>query len=271
MIDAHAAMPALNITGDGELMIIVGTSACHILNDKKGIRVDGICGYVKDGVIPSYYTYEAGQAAVGDIFDWYIKNALPSRYEQEARERGISAHQLLREKAKTLAIGESGVIALDWWNGNRSILVDPSLSGAIFGLTLQTKPEEIYRALIESTAYGLRVIVEQYENAGIWIKSICAAGGIPKKDDMMMQIYADVLNREIRVTGSSQAAALGGAIYASVAAGAYSTLKDAARTLSKPCEQIYTPCAQSVALYEKLYQTYRRLHDCFGNKKTSPL
>ncbi len=265
MIDAHAAMPALNITTDGELMIIIGTSACHILNDKEGKIVDGICGYVKDGVIPSYYTYEAGQAAVGDIFDWYVKNALPAAYEQQARQRGISPHQLLREKARDLHIGESGLIALDWWNGNRSILVDPSLSGAIFGLTLQSKPEEIYRALIESTAFGLRVIVEQYECYGIHIRSVCAAGGIPLKDDMMMQIYADVLNREIRIATSAQAAALGSAIYAAVAAGEYPSIREAAARLSKPCSKIYAPHDENVAAYESVYQKYRRLHDFLGH------
>ena len=265
MIDAHAAMPALNITGDGDLMMIVGTSTCHILNSTQGKNVDGICGYVKDGVIPGYYTYEAGQAAVGDSFDWFVKNCVPASYTDEAKEKGINIHKLLRQKASKLQPGESGLLALDWFNGNRSILVNANLTGLILGMTLQTKPEEIYRALIEATAYGTRVIVEQYEQNGIAIKSICAAGGIAQKDEMMMQIYADVLNREIRIAGSTQAGALGSAIYASVAANVYPDVKTAAERLAKPDLKVYKPDQENHKAYSKLYAEYKKLHDYFGN------
>jgi L-ribulokinase len=264
MIDAHAAMPALGITDDGDLMLIEGTSACHILNSKEAKNVEGICGYVKDGVIPGLYTYEAGQAAVGDIFDWFVKNGVPTGYTEEAKEKGISIHNLLREKAKTLKVGESGLLALDWWNGNRSILVNSNLTGMILGLNLQTKPEEIYRALIEATAYGLKIIVSQYEKSGIQIGNICAAGGIAQKDDMMMQIYADVLNREIRIAGSTQAGARGSAIYASVAAGIYPDVKTAAKKLSQPDLKVYQPNQENHKAYSKLYAEYKRLHDYFG-------
>lgn len=264
MIDAHAAMPALNITGDGDLMLIIGTSACHILNSKGAKNVAGICGYVKDGVIPGLYTYEAGQSGVGDIFDWFVKNCVPEHYMKEAEAKKINIHKLLREKAGELDAGESGLIALDWWNGNRSILVNAKLTGMILGMTLRTKPEEIYRALIEATAYGLRVIVEQYENSGIKINHICAAGGIAQKDEMMMQIYSDVLDREIRIAGSTQAGALGSAIYAAVAANIYPDVKSAAEKLSKPDIKIYKPIQQNVVAYETLYQEYRKLHDYFG-------
>ena len=266
MIDAHAAMPALNITDDGSLMLIVGTSSCHILNSKDGKNVEGICGYVKDGVIPGLYTYDAGQAGAGDIFDWFVKNCVPAIYTQEANEKGISIHKLLREKASKLEVGESGLLALDWWNGNRSVLENSNLTGMILGMTLQTKPEEIYRALIEATAYGLKVIVEQYENSGITINSICAAGGIAQKDEMMMQIYADVLNREIRIAGSTQAGALGSAIYASVAAGIYADVKTAAGKLSKPDIKVYTPVSENAKKYKLLYKEYRILHDYFGKE-----
>ncbi len=265
MIDAHAAMPALNITDDGDLMMIVGTSTCHILNSKQGKSVEGICGYVKDGVIPGCYTYEAGQAAVGDSFDWFVKNCVPASYENEAKERGINIHKLLREKASALKVGESGLIALDWFNGNRSILVNANLKGLILGLNLQTKPEEIYRALIEATAYGTRVIVEQYEQNGIEIKSICAAGGIAQKDEMMMQIYADVLGREIRIASSTQAGALGSAIYASVAAGIYTDVKTAAKRLAKPDLKVYKSNEEDHTAYSKLYAEYKKLHDYFGS------
>lgn len=264
MIDAHAAMPALNITGDGDLMMIVGTSTCHILNSTQGKNVEGICGYVKDGVIPGFYTYEAGQAAVGDSFDWFVKNCVPASYTEEAKEKGINLHKLLREKASKLKVGESRLLALDWLNGNRSILVNANLTGVILGLTLQTKPEEIYRALIEATAYGTRVIVEQYEQNGIEIKSICAAGGIAQKDEMMMQIYADVLNREIRIAGSTQAGALGSAIYASVAVGIYTDVKTAANKLAKPDLKVYKPDQENHKAYSKLYAEYKKLHDYFG-------
>lgn len=266
MIDAHAAMPALNITDDGDLMLIVGTSSCHILNSKEVKSVEGICGYVKDGVVPGLYTYEAGQAGVGDIFDWFVKNCVPAGYVEEAREKGISIHKLLREKASKLSVGESGLLALDWWNGNRSVLVNSNLTGMILGMTLGTKPEEIYRALIEATAFGLKVIVEQYENSGISINSICAAGGIAQKDEMMMQIYADVLDREIRIAGSAQAGALGSAIYASVAAGAYADLKAAAEKLSKPDAKTYAPIAENAMAYKRLYGEYKTLHDYFGKE-----
>ena len=266
MIDAHAAMPALNITDDGDLMLIVGTSACHILNSKEVKSVEGICGYVKDGVIPGLYTYEAGQAGVGDIFDWFVKNCVPASYTEEAKEKGISIHKLLREKASKLEVGESGLLALDWWNGNRSILVNSNLTGMILGMTLQTKPEDIYRALIEATAYGLRVIVEQYENSGIRINSICAAGGIAQKDEMMMQIYADVLDREIRIAGSTQAGALGSAIYASVAANIYPDVRTAAEKLSKPDVKVYKPVKKNVNSYKLLYREYKVLHDYFGKE-----
>jgi L-ribulokinase len=266
MIDAHAAMPALNITADGELMLILGTSACHIVNDKHGKIVEGICGYVKDGVIPGYYTYEAGQAAVGDIFDWYVKNCLPAAYAREAEAQNINVHTLLERKAADIDISKSELVALDWWNGNRNILNDASLTGMISGFTLRTKPEEIYRALIEATAFGLRVIVEQYERFGVAIRSVCAAGGISQKNDLLMQIYADVLNRDIRIAGSGQAAALGSAIYAAVAAGYYPNVKDAATHMAPADIKKFTPIADHVQAYDRLYSKYKRLHDTFGRQ-----
>jgi len=264
MIDAHAAMPALNITGDGDLMMIIGTSTCHILNAGTGINVEGICGYVKDGVIPGVYTYEAGQAGVGDIFDWFVNNGVPASYEREASEKHISIHKLLREKAFKLKPGESGLLALDWLNGNRSVLMNSELSGMILGMTLQTKPEEMYRAYIEATAYGTRMILEQYEKNGIVIKNICAAGGIAQKDEMMMQIYADVLGKDIQIAGSTQAGALGSAIYAAVAAGLYTNVADAAASLANPYSRTYQPIAEHRAVYDELYREYTTLHDFFG-------
>lgn len=266
MIDAHASMPALGITGAGQMMLILGTSACHITNASAEKPVDGICGYVKDGVIPGMCTYEAGQASVGDIFDWFVKGYVPEKYKREAVERGIGVHRLLTEKADKLCVGESRLLALDWWSGNRSVLVNSSLSGMILGLNLNTKPEEIYRALIEATAYGLRVITERYEESGVEISDIIASGGIANKNEMMMQIYADVLGREIKVSDSTQSAALGSAVYAAVASGVYANIEDAADKLSKPISKAYTPNPDSMEAYNRLFAEYKTLHDYFGKE-----
>lgn len=264
MIDAHSAMPALGIIGGGDLMLILGTSSCQLLNSAVRKKVKGICGYVKDGVIPGLYTYEAGQPSVGDIFDWFVKNSIPASYTAEAEKKGVNIHKLLREKAMKLSPGESGLIALDWWNGNRSVLGDPGLSGMILGLTLTTRPEHIYRALIEATAFGFKRIVKQYESDGITIERIYAAGGIAQKDEMMMQIYSDVIGKDIHISATSQAAALGSAIYASVAAGIYTDVQSASKKLSGPSIKTYKPKKESTEVYKALYEEYERLYDYFG-------
>ena len=264
MIDAHAALPALGMTRAGDLTVILGTSTCHILNAAEAKEVTGICGYVQDGVIPSLCTYEAGQAAVGDLFDWFVTYCVPASYTEAAREAGVSIHAHLRSLAEKKAPDESGIVVLDWWNGNRSILVDSTLTGVITGLTLATRPEDIYRALIEATAFGTRVIVEQYEAFGLPIRRIMAAGGIARKDPLMMQIYADVLNIPMSVSTATQAGALGSAVYAAVAGGLYPTVADAADAMAAKAERVYTPDPMVVEAYEGLYRRYRELHDRFG-------
>ena len=266
MVDGHAAMPGLGLTGAGDMMMILGTSTCHIVNSTEGHAVPGICGYVKDGVIPGLYTYEAGQAAVGDIFDWFTKTSVPAAYAEEAAARDMSIHALLREKASKLKPGESGLVALDWFNGNRSVLGSSSLTGLIMGLTLRTRPEEIYRALIEATAFGTRRIFEQYEANGIPVRRVCAAGGIAAKDPMLMQIYADVTGREISVSGQTEASAVGSAVYAAVAAGVYPTVAEAARAFSVPDRAVYRPVPADQAVYDRLYRIYLTLHDRFGTE-----
>ena len=263
-IDAHAAMPALQITGAGEMMLIMGTSACLLVNAETGDPVKGVSGCVKDGVIPGLYTYEAGQAAVGDIFDWFVKNQVPAAYQKEAESRGISVHALLTEKAEKLAIGESGLLALDWFNGNRSVLDDSALSGLILGLTLRTKPEEIYRALLESTAFGAKMIADTLAQSRVKIKTLKVAGGIAHKNALLMQIYADVLGCEICLCQSSQAGALGSAIYAAAAAGIYPNIPTAAAAMGSPVVKTYTPKAENQKAYEKLYADYVTLYDYFG-------
>ena len=263
-IDGHAAMPALGIVGEGELMMIMGTSSCHIINSRAEHTVPGICGYVRDGVVPGYATYEAGQAGVGDIFDWCVRYQVPGRDTEEAARRGVSIHQLLRERAMRLEPGQSGLLALDWLNGNRNPLMNADLSGLLLGLTLNTRPEEIYRAWIEATAYGTRLILENFERHGVRIGSITVGGGIAQKDEMAMQIYADVTGRDLHIAGTVQAAALGSAMYAGVAAGIFPDLSAAAGRLTRPSPRTYRPVPAHHAVYTRLYQEYRRLHDYFG-------
>ena len=266
MIDAHAALPATGMTRSGDLTLILGTSTCHILNSDRLRKIQGVCGYVKDGVIPALYTYEAGQAAVGDCFDWFVKNCVPVSYTEAAKASGLGIHAYLRSLADKKVPGESGVMALDWWNGNRSILMDQTLTGTIVGLTLATKPEDIYRALIEATAFGTRVIVEQMEQGGLSIGRVMAAGGIARKDPMMMQIYADVLNRPIEVSKASQTGALGSAIYAAVAGGVYPSVTEAADRMAAEVERVYEPEAEAVEVYEEMFGKYKELYEYFGKR-----
>ena len=262
--DAHASLPALNVSGEGEALMVVGTSGVLMVNSPVKADVPGICSLVDGGVYPGTCTLEAGQAGLGDCFDWFVKNCVPGRYEEEAKQEGVSIHTLLQQKAATQRPGESRLVALDWLNGNRSILKNDGLSGLILGLNLQTRPEEIYRALLEATAYGLRVILENYEAHSVHITKICAAGGIAMKSPFLMQIYADVLNRPIVVGDSAQSGARGSALYAAVAAGKFEDIRDAARHYARPNKASYTPNPENVALYEKLYQEYKLLHDHFG-------
>jgi len=267
-VDAHVSMPAVGIVDEGKMLMIIGTSTCHLVLGTEEKMVPGICGVVEDGIIPGYFGYEAGQCCVGDHFEWFIKNCVPGSYYKEAEERSISIHDLLSEKAKKLAVGESGLIALDWWNGNRSVLVDADLTGMIIGCTLLTKPEEIYRALIEATAYGTRMIIDTFEESGVPIKELYAAGGIAHKNPFLMQIYADVTNREIRISASTQTPALGSAMFGAVAAGkergGYDSIVNAAKEMARLKDIVYRPIPENVEAYNELYAEYKALHDYFG-------
>ncbi|MFF2446360.1 ribulokinase [Neobacillus sp. NPDC058068] len=267
-VDAHVSIPAVGITEPGKILMIMGTSTCHILLGDEEKVVPGMCGVVEDGVIPGYMGYEAGQSCVGDHFEWFTENCVPARYFEEANERNVGIHQLLTEKASNLQVGESGLIALDWWNGNRSTLVDADLTGVLLGATLLTKPEEIYRALIEATAYGTRMIVETFRNHGVPIHEVYACGGIAEKNALMMQIYCDVLNMEIKISASSQTPALGSAMFGAVAAGkergGYDHIADAAKDMGKVKDDIYQPIKNNVDVYNQLFYEYVRLYDYFG-------
>ena len=264
VIDAHASMPALGLVDDGTLMMILGTSAVYLAHANKAKNIEGVFGYVSGGIIEGLYTYEACQACCGDQLEWFINNCLPASYTDAAKEQGISIHKYLRDKAKKLRVGENGLIYLDWQNGNRSILKELDLTGALFGLTLQTRPEEIYRAMMEGVAFGGRTIVNTLVAGGIEINNIVASGGIAEKDELFMQICADVLNRSITVSKVKMSAAKGSALYATVAAGIYKSINEAAEALGECDGKVYTPIAENVRAYEKLYAEYLKLHDYFG-------
>lgn len=267
-VDAHVSVPAVGITEAGKMLMIIGTSTCDILLGKEEKIVPGMCGVVEDGVLPGFYGYEAGQSCVGDHFEWFVKQCLPKYVYEEAKEAGMGIHQYLTEEASRLKVGESGLLALDWWNGNRSVLVDVDLTGMILGMTLATKPHEIYRALIEATAYGKNMIIETFEEAGVPVNELYACGGISWKNKMMMQIYADVTNKPIKISASDQTPALGAAMFGAVAAGkekgGYDTIFDAARVMGKVKDEVYLPIPENVAAYQKLYAEYKKLHDYFG-------
>jgi L-ribulokinase len=267
-VDAHVAVPAATVTEPGRMVMIMGTSICHMVLGNEEQIVPGMCGYVEDGIIPGYFGYEAGQSCVGDHFAWFVENCVPTTYEHQAATRGMDVHALLEEKAALLKPGESGLLALDWWNGNRSVLVDVDLTGLLVGATLATRPEEIYRALIEATAYGTRVIVEAFQHNGVPIHELVACGGLPEKNKLLMQIYADVTGCPIRISASKQTPALGSAMFGAVAAGSsaggYDSIYDAAQKMARLKDELYTPIPENQAVYELLYAEYLKLHDYFG-------
>ena len=249
-VDAHVTAPAVRAVDPGKLLAIMGTSTCHVLNSTVLADVPGICGVVDGGITAGYYGYEAGQSAVGDIFAWW--SGLSRR-----------AHEELTAAAADQPVGGHGLIALDWMGGNRSILVDHDLSGMIVGLTLATRPEEVYRALLEATAFGTRVIVEAFEAGGVPVEEFVVAGGL-KRNSFLMQVYADVLRRPVSVAVSDQAPAVGSAIHAAVAAGAYPDVPAAAEAMGKVETAAYVPDPARADAYDVLYAEYRALHDAFG-------
>jgi L-ribulokinase len=267
-VDAHVAVPATTVIEPGRMVMIMGTSTCHMVLATEEHVVPGMCGYVEDGIIPGFFGYEAGQSCVGDHFAWFVENGVPAAYMQEAKSRGLDIHQLLEEKAARLRPGESGLLALDWWNGNRSVLVDADLTGMLLGATLATKPEEIYRALVEATAYGTRVIIETFEKHGVAVRELVACGGLPEKNRLLMQIYADTTGKTIRVSASAQTPALGSAMFGAVAAGkqagGYDTIFNAAHCMAHLKDEAYSPLPENQAVYEALFAEYLCLHDYFG-------
>jgi L-ribulokinase len=267
-VDAHAAVPAVGVVTPGKLVMVMGTSICHMVLAERELPIEGICGVVEDGIVPGYYGYEAGQSAVGDIFAWFVEHAVPPYVHEQAAAEGLDVHEWLERRAAAYKPGESGLLALDWWNGNRSVLVDADLSGLLLGATLATKPEEIYRALLEATAFGTRKIIDAFHQHGVRVDELYACGGLPQRNRLLMQIYADVTGREIKVSASSQTPALGAAMFGAVAAGAarggYDSIVDAAARMARIREETFKPISEHAAVYEELYKEYNLLHDYFG-------
>ena len=256
--DAHLGAVGSGVR-PGVLVKIIGTSTCDITvwpGDKPLADIPGLCGIVKGSVIPGYIGMEAGQSAVGDIFNWFVN------YIQPGGKSGT--HEALSAAAAKLRPGESGLLALDWNNGNRTVLVDQRLTGLLVGQTLYTTPAEIYRALIEATAFGALTIINRFEDYGVKIDQIVNCGGIATKSPLTMQIYADVTGRPMKVSGSAQTCALGSAIAAAVVAGAHKDFAQAQRAMVRLDPTAYKPNAKANATYSELYALYKTLHDAFG-------
>ena len=262
-VDAHVSAPAANAIEPGQMVAIMGTSTCHIMNADVLAEVPGMCGVVDGGIVPGLWGYEAGQSGVGDIFAWYVERQLPSTYHDAAASAGVDVHEHLARIAARLPVGGHGLVALDWHSGNRSVLVDHDLSGVVVGLTLATTPEEVYLALLESTAFGTRTIIESFEASGIAVDEFVVVGGL-LKNSFLMQRYADVIRRPIGIITSEQGPALGSAIHAAVAAGAYPDIRVAAKAMGKLQRAAFTPDPHRAEVYDRLYAEYATLHDYFG-------
>ena len=256
LIDAHSGVAGCGISDEHVMCVIMGTSSCHLVLSTRPVLIDGCAGIVKDGILPGYYGYEFGQSAVGDIFGWFSK--------EFGKGKEDAALKKLSEKAAALKPGECGLLALDWMNGNRSVLMNADLTGLIVGLTLQTKPYEIYRALVEATAFSTKKILETYHKR---IRKLVVCGGLTA-EPFIMQIYADITGLPIHVAASKQTVALGAAIFGAMAAGkengGYDELQEAISLMVKPAVAVYKPNADSKKLYDQLYEEFISLHDFFG-------
>ena len=262
-VDAHVTVGAADALAPGRMVAVTGTSTCHVMNSETLAEVSGMCGVVDGGIVTGRFGYEAGQSAVGDIFAWYVENGVPPEYHARAAARGISVHELLSLEGAAQPVGGHGLVALDWLGGNRSVLVDHRLSGLIVGLTLATRPPDVYRALLESTAFGTRRIIEAFEAAGVPVHDLVIAGGL-LRNPVLMQIYADVTRRPLHLIGSAQGPALGSAIHAAVAAGLHADVPTAAAAMGTLRRDAYTPDPVRADAYDALYAQYLALHDHFG-------
>lgn len=258
-VDAHVSAPAARAVDPGQLVMIMGTSTCHVMSGDVVREVPGMCGVVEGGIIPGLWGYEAGQSGVGDIFGWFVENGVPDSYGKSVAEK----HERLTQLASQQPVGGHGLIALDWHSGNRSPLVDHELSGVIVGQTLATRPEDIYRALVEATAYGTRLIIEAFRESGVPVTELIVTGGL-QKNPLVMRIYADVTRMPIHLLDSDQGPALGSALHAAVAAGAYPDIRAAAAAMGRVTRDAWLPSSDDADRYDALYAEYRTLVDYFG-------
>lgn len=263
IIDAHAAVLGTGAVKPHTLVMVMGTSTCHLLLDQQEVSVPGISGSVKDGIVPGLHAYEAGQSAVGDLFAAFEAQMVPEKITMEAKRQQLDVLPYLEQKLVGVEAGSTGLIALDWHNGNRSPHNLPHATGGILGLTLHTKPEEIFLAFMEATAFGARAIVERYTEAGLQIETVVASGGLPLKNKRLMEIYANVLNRPVYLAQTAHAPAVGAAILgaaaAPVSAGGYDNVQDASVAMGRISETIIHPVPKDVAQYVRLYEQYEKL------------
>jgi L-ribulokinase len=269
-VDAHVTAPAAQAVDPGQMLAVMGTSTCHVMNSDALGEIPGMCGVVRDGITAGLWGYEAGQSGVGDIFAWFVRTHVPARYAEEAAAGGLDLHEHLTALAEAQEVGQHGLVALDWHGGNRSVLVDHELSGVIVGLTLATRPEDVYRALLESTAFGTRKIIESFEASGVAVDVLVVAGGL-LKNRFLMQVYADVTRRPLSLLDAEHGPALGSAIHAAVAAGAYPDVHAAAAAMGRKQSAVYVPDAARADAYDELYAEYSLLHDHFGAGPHGPL
>ena len=261
IIDSHAGMPGSGIYGPGQLMLVLGTSSVELLLSDQPHADHGVVGSVRGAIMPGYYSLEAGLAAVGDMYGWFVDRFVPASYADAAKELDMNLHQYLSYLAQQSEPGDSGLLALDWWNGNKTPYVNGDLSGVLLGLTLHTRPEEIYRALIEANAFGTRMIMEEFMKSGAVVDEVIVSGGIAEKNPFVLRVFTDVLKRPVRISASDQTAALGSAMYAAAAAGesagGYGSVADAAKALAKLKDEVYEPDQKHAAVYDRLYELYQ--------------
>lgn len=274
-MDGHVSAPVIGMKSTTQALAVIGTSCGWFTLSDDMKEIPGICGSVAESMLPDMVCHEAGQSCVGDMYQWFVDNSVPADYYQAASDNNMDIQMYLTQLAEKLRPGQSGLLALDWFNGNRSILADSDLSGLIIGMTLQTKPEEIYRALLEASAFGGRMIVENFISNGLPVNSVIAAGGISQKNCLAMQIYADVLGIPVYIAGSSNGPAHGSALYGAVAAGhkhgGYDSVSEATEHMQQPFTKVYTPIQSNVKTYNKIYSEYKRLHDYFGRTDDNPM
>lgn len=273
IIDSHAGFPGSGICKEGSMMMVLGTSSVMVALSRQPYSEKGIMGAVRDAIVPGYYALESGLASVGDLFSWYIDHSLPADYKAEAEKLHMDVYEFLNNKAEKLRPGESGLLALEWWNGNKTPHVDGTLLGVIAGMTLSTRPEHIYRTLVEATAFGTKEIMELLECNGVKIDYIVASGGISMKNPFIVQVYADILNKNIVVTTCTQTAALGSAMFAALSAGSvcggFDTYEEAVSTMKQADEILYKPNTQNIGKYQELYSLHKSFSDIMGRKEKS--